>query len=216
MKFVLECDGFHPNVEVNYLQAVKELVNEFPNILINLFTIPCYKGTPLYESRDWCKDVRTLIRSNNIRIAVHGTYSTKEEYKYYDYKTAVDKLKLGESILHAAGIDFVKVFKGCDWGLCEQSVDALCDLGYTHIYSHQSHSALNEYIKSKGIQTPIYNLDLTDVYGTFETLPISSTFIVHGHTSTDHKTWTDETIIRIKEFIKAYNPIFLGVDEYYE
>jgi hypothetical protein len=214
MQIILEYDDFHPNPEVDCLQTVKELVNEFPNILINLFTIPCYKGTPLYESKDWCRDVRTLIESNSIRLAIHGTYHTQEEYKYYDYKTAVDKIKLSENIMSAAKLDFVKVFRGPHWGLCLESATALCDLGYTHIYSHNSYSALNDQIKDR-VLVPIYNWNLAHEYPNFETPPSNKIIITHGHTHDVCGNGINESYGRLRTFLMENNNLqFLGVNEW--
>lgn len=215
MRCCLEYDDFHPNPEVDCLGVVKELVNEFPSILINLFTIPCYKNAPLFENRSWCEDVRALIESNNICIAMHGTYHTQEEYKHYNYSTAVDKIKLGENILQAAGIDFVKVFRGPNWGMAEPSVDALCDLGYTHIYSHQSYADLNEYAINKGANICIYNWNLKDEYGKFErALSEGDPVIIHGHTHNVCSNGIAETYNKLSNFIKQYNPTFIKVNDY--
>ncbi len=81
-KIILEYDDFHPDSEVNCLGVVRELVHDFPNILINMFTVPCYKNQPLFENEEWCKEVRNLIKSNNLRLAIHGTYHTQELVSY--------------------------------------------------------------------------------------------------------------------------------------
>ena len=214
MRCILEYDDFHFNPEVNCLGIVQELVYEFPSILVNLFSIPCYKTSPVFTDTHWCNQVRSLIKSNNARIAMHGTYHTQEEYKHYDYQTAVDKLKLGENIFHAAKLDFVKVFRGPHWGLCLESANALCDLGYTHIYSHQSYADLNAQISSRAI-VPIYHWNLKDEFGTFEKQPTENSIIIaHGHTHNVCGNGIDETSQRLRDFINKYNPKFLGVDEY--
>lgn len=213
MQCILEYDDFHFNPEVDCLGVVKDLVGEFPNILINMFTVPCYQGVPIYENEYWCGQVRALIKSNNLRLAIHGTYHTQEEYKHYNYKTAVDKIKLSENIMSAAKLDFVKVFRGPNWGLCLESATALCDLGYTHIYSHNSYSALNDQIKDR-VLVPIYNWNLAHEYPNFETVPSSKSTIIHGHTHSVCGNGINESYDKLRNFIMGNDIRFLGVDEW--
>jgi len=73
MKYIiLEFDDFNPHPEVDCICLAEELVEKYPTIHLNMFTVGCYQGTLLFDHPDWCQRVKRLIDSGNMSLAIHG------------------------------------------------------------------------------------------------------------------------------------------------
>lgn len=201
---VLEFDDFHWRSPENCIHEVDELIKEFPDIKISLFTTPLLNNLPLYENKDWINQVRSYIKSNNLRLAVHGLYHTQEEFKFLDKSQATQSLLLAQSIFVQSDLPFTKVFRGPHWGINEQSIQALNDLGYTHFYNHENYRHLDGVFNNKVIY---YNWNLKDE------APVETLLVAHGHTHNVCQNGINETMHRIKKFIREQKPKFLFVDE---
>jgi len=217
LKVILEFDDLHHNPDVDCLPVAEELIKTFPNLIINFFVPPCYNNVPLYANKTWCDKLRSLISAGNVCLGVHGTYHSSEEYKYYNYTQSVDKIKLSENIFRAAKLPFVRVFRAPQWTINQHNMDALCDLGYTHIYSHTNFKKLNEVYKDK-ITVVYYNWNLKDTYGVLENPLQSDTLVSHGHTSQIPSLSCGNSIYdqfdKICNFVEGNTLTFLRIDEY--
>lgn len=182
-RIIFEFDDLNPHPEVNCLPTIEKLIARYPNIVLNFFTIPIYKGVSLASDPIWCNRIRQLIELGNVNLAVHSTYHTTEEFKFLDYNTAIDKLVLSQSVFDEANLSFTKVFKGSHWGICSKSIEAMINLDYTHLYSHVSYKELNDKYKDK-IKIVYYNYNLKDTWPYLENKLLDKNVIVcHGHTS---------------------------------
>lgn len=182
MKIILEFDDLNPNPQVDCLAVARELIEKYPNIVLNFFTVPVYEGIWLHYDIKWVEEVRKLIDSGNINLGVHGTYHSFLEYKNKTYVDA--KLSLIESLhnFDRANLKVSKVFRGPYWAINEDCVKALIDLGYTHLYSHKEYTTLNEKYADK-IKTVYYNWNLKDEWPKLENPLDSDIVVAHGHTS---------------------------------
>lgn len=201
---VLEFDDFHWRSPENCICEVDQLIKKFPNIKISLFTTPLLNNFPLYENNDWINKVRSYIRSNNLRLAVHGLYHTHEEFKFLEKEQAVQSLLVAESIFSRSGLPFTKVFRGPHWGINEQSIQALNDLQYTHFYNHENYKYLENKFNGKVIY---YNWNLKD------DAPEDNILIAHGHTHNVCDNGITQVLPRIIKFIENNDLQFKFVDE---
>ncbi len=208
---IIESDDFHPDPSVDCLYIAQRLIQKYPKIVLNFFTPACYNQVPLYTNKDWCDEVRLLIDSGNIRLGVHSLYHTQEEFKYYNYRTAVDKIKLAEDIFRVAKLPFLKVFRGSHWGICEDSIKALIDLGYTHLYSHINYKELNDKYSDK-IKIIYYNFNLADTWPNMENPTESDICVMHSHTHAVCNNGIGESYNKLCEIIDNNNFTYLSID----
>lgn len=212
-KLILEFDDFHPNPEVNCLSEVKKLVADFPTVKLNMFTVAKYNGKPLSLYTEWCDEVRGLIESGNLILAIHGLTHRALEFKHLTKHQAKSDILEAESILKDANLPFVKVFRGPYWGINGASIEALVELEYTHLYSHRDYLDLtNQYADQ--IKVVIYNWNLKDSFGIFENETESDIIVGHGHT---HSPCCGNGIQEANRNLRAglsKNLETLGVDEY--
>jgi hypothetical protein len=217
MKLILEFDDFNPNPQVDCLAVARELIEKYPDIILNFFTVPVYEGIWLHYDTKWIKEVKKFIDSGNINLGVHGTHHSFLEYKNKTYIDA--KLSLMESLhnFDRANLKVLKVFRAPYWGICEDSVRALIDMGYTHLYSHKEYTALNGKYADK-IKIVYYNWNLKDEWPKLENPLDSDIVVAHGHTSKHAQLscgngiW--ECYNKICDFIDSQENIeFLRIDE---
>lgn len=219
-KIILEFDDLHPNSEVDCLEITEILCEKYSNLLLNFFVPPNYKSEPLslYTNRDWCNRLRTLIDNGRVCLGVHG-YTHDIEFGNISYVNAVSRIRASESILNGAGLSFVKVFRGPYWLICGPTIDALIDLGYTHLYSHQSYDQLNDLYRDK-IKIVIYNWNLKDDWPKTENPIVTEPpgiCVAHGHTSRHahlncgNGLWDIHP--KISKLIEEFNPEFLRLDQ---
>jgi hypothetical protein len=218
MKLILEFDDFNPNPQVDCLAVARELIEKYPDIILNFFTVPVYEGICLHYDTRWIEEVKKFIDSGNIVLGVHGTFHTFREYALYDYPRSAIYLKHSHDKFNEAGLPFVKCFRGPYWGICEDSVQALIDMGYTHLYSHKEYTALNEKYADK-IKIVYYNWNLKDAWLKLENPLDSDIVVAHGHTSKHthlscgNGIW--ECYNKICDFIDSQENIeFLRIDQY--
>jgi predicted deacetylase len=218
MKLILEFDDFNPNPQVDCLAVARELIEKYPDIILNFFTVPVYEGIWLHYDTKWIEKVKKFIDSGNINLGVHGTHHNFLEYKNKTYIDA--KLSLMESLhnFDRANLKVSKVFRGPYWGINEDCVKALIDLGYTHLYSHKEYTALNEKYADK-IKIVYYNWNLKDEWPKLENPLDSNIVVAHGHTSKHahlscgNGIW--ECYNKICDFIDSQENIeFLRIDQY--
>jgi len=181
MKLILEFDDLNPHPEVNCILVIDQLIQRYPNIILNFFTIPNYLGTsPLYNDKEWCKKIRKYIDSGNINLCVHGCYHTQEEFKHLNYVDAHKCLLYGLNVFKYSGLPVARVFRGPHWGINHETFMALRALNFTHVYSHISYAALNQSWEDE-IKVVYYNWNLKDNFGIFENPP-NDVIVAHGHT----------------------------------
>lgn len=204
MNLCLEFDDLHFDSEVDCLPEIEKLVTRFPNIKLSFFTIPCYKNTPIYESKHWCESIAEFIDKGNVELCVHGFYHSFLEFKDIDYRTALTKLETAHSIFYIANLKFSKIFRGPHWGINENTYKALEELDYSKVFTHQDYSDLIDKFKIRSI---IYNQNLAD-----EIKPKQIT-IAHGHTHNVCGNGISESFNRIVSFIDQQNPDFVFCSE---
>ena len=126
LKLILEYDDFCDQSPENCLNFIEKCVEEIPKIKFNLFTVPKTRG---FEIKDpsWISRVKNLISNKNISICVHGLFHTTEEFKFLSKKEAIFRLKTAMNIFEKNNIDFLKVFRGPQWGINEYTFEALID-----------------------------------------------------------------------------------------
>jgi len=183
MKIILEFDDFHHHKDVNCIDEVHKLISLHDDIIINLFTIPLYRGIPIGEDLGWCRDVSSLIECGKVCIAVHGTFHSQEEFRNTNYNQSCLLLEKSKQEFEKAGINFTKVFRGPHWGICEDAVNALIENGYTHLYNHTKYLDLENKMGNKKISFVYYNWNIKDDFGTFENEVKNNIIVAHGHTS---------------------------------
>ena len=206
LKLILEYDDFCDQSPENCLNFIEKCVEEIPKIKFNLFTVPKTRG---FEIKDpsWISRVKNLISNKNISICVHGLFHTTEEFKFLSKKEAIFRLKTAMNIFEKNNIDFLKVFRGPQWGINEYTFEALIDLNFTHIYSHENYLELNNKFKDN-IKIIYYNWNLKD---NFELK--NEIIIAHGHTHNVCDNGIEETFDKIKNINKKYNINFLKANK---
>ena len=183
MKLLIDFDDFHPDDEVDCLPVLKNIFDQRPEVKINFFIPPNYNGHPLYKNQLWCDIVKSYIAKNMIAVGVHGHTHSPVEFAHKNYQEAVSSIRAAEAMFDASGIPFQKVFKGPQWAANASTIEALIDLGYTHLYSHVNHRALNDNYADK-IKIVYYNFNFKDEWPTLENPLINPNICVaHGHTS---------------------------------
>lgn len=217
MKIILEFDDFHHDKSVNCIDSIYALTERYPNVIINLFTIPCYNSSPLYESVNWCSEVASLIRSKNLCIGVHGLFHTQEEFANKTFQDAHESLVRAHEILEKSNIEYTKVFRGPHWGICQSTIAALIDHEYRYIYSHKKHSNLTN-IYSDKINFVYYNWNLKDNFGTFENSLSNNICVAHGHTrdvcGNGIRESMDRIIYGLDKLMESDDFEFLRIDQY--
>lgn len=218
MRIILEFDDLNPDHDVDCLPVIQKLADQFPKIVLNFFTVPVYNSTQLPDYVGWCKKIRSYIESGNVVLGTHGTYHKFKEYGLYDYNQSIENLTHSHKIFTEAKLPFVKCFRGPYWALCENSVRALIDMGYTHLYSHKEYTALNEKYSDQ-IKIVYYNWNLKDSWPKLENPLESDIIVAHGHTSKyphlscGNGIW--ECYNKICDFIDSQDNIeFLRIDQY--
>ena len=155
---VLEYDDIHPLHPENCLKEIDEFVRLFPNIKLSFFCPPLLRGVPLYKDKDWCGSIRKHIESGNVCLARHGLTHEQEEFKNLDLNEAEFRLKVGDAAHDVARLPYVKVFRGPHWGINMESITALINQGYTHLYNHQDYKELGDKYKNEiNVRMIIYN-----------------------------------------------------------
>jgi len=217
MNLILEFDDFNPHPEVDCLAEIKAFVRVFPEIKLTMFTPALYKDTPLYSNPTWCDEVRKLIKSDNLRLAVHGCYHTNEEFKNIDYQDAIRTIVRAESIFRVAALPFIRCFRGPHWGINQSTYNALKWLDYTHVYTHEDYKELAD--ANQDVTNVIYDWNLSglyipprkkDVFGFSDGFQV---IVGHGHTHNVCGNGIQESSARIDDFIRTYTPKFNFADE---
>lgn len=216
MKLILEFDDLHFDKDVDCISMIDELVREYPKILLNFFVPAMYGDRPIFLDKEWCERIAGHIKNNNVRVGIHGAFHTTEEFKC-SYEAAISKLKLAETTLGGAGIPYLKCFRGPHWGINEESVQALIDCGYTHLYSHLSYEKLHRQFEDR-IKIVIYNWNLKTEFKASNMEHYHHKYIVgHGHTSPHAQLNCGNSIFdvvpNIRKVLNEYSVRFLQLDE---
>jgi predicted deacetylase len=204
---ILEYDDFHWKYPENCLKTIKKFIEIIPNIKISLFTTPKHSGYKLSSNKEWCEEVKNLINDKNITLGVHGLFHSIEEFKHLSREEAVNKIIDAENEFKECNLPFVKVFRGPHWGINQNTYDALIELNYTHVYTHEDYKSLAE--KNTNIKNVIYNWNLKDA-------PQSNNLFLigHGHTHNVCQNGIEETFERVAMFIKENDVEFKFINEY--
>jgi hypothetical protein len=203
-ELVLEFDDFHWLAPENCLAVIKRFTEAVPSIKLTMFTVPFLRGNALFANPEWCREVAELCGNGNLEIARHGCSHAPLEYEHCNYDYAIKSLLLGNNILETSGIPYVRVFRGPYWGLNSDTVRALNELGYTHLFNHRDHSAVGKAFNGKVV---FYNWNLGQPAPAFRFL------VGHGHTHDVCGNGIEQTFDRIMNVISERNPTFLFSSE---
>lgn len=212
MRTCLDFDDLHPNPEVDCLEIAEDLLQKYPSLILNFFVPANYEGVPLSSNREWCWRLRTLVDAGRICLGVHGHLHSPEEFKHKSYQDAVSSIIASESILNSVGLSYAKVFRGPHWGICGPTIDALIDLGYTHLYSHQSYDQLNDLYRDK-IKIVIYNFNLAHEWPNMENKMTSDICVMHGHTHNVCGNGIQESYNKLCNILDNTDLNFLRLDQ---
>ena len=204
IKLVLEYDDFHWDKPENCLDIIERFVSVVPNIKLTMFTVPNLRGNLLFQNPEWCKRVAELCNQGVLEISRHGWTHAPLEYEHCNFDYAMNSLLLGDKVLDSAGIPYARVFRGPYWGLNHETVRALNELGYTHLYNHIDHSSIGHDFRNKVV---FYNWNLGLEPPEFKLL------IGHGHTHNVCGNGIEETFERVINFIDINSPEFLFSSE---
>lgn len=196
-KIILEYDDFHWKFPENCLDFLELIINKYPVLKISLFTTPIHSFLPLSQNNEWCKRVKKLIESNNIKLAVHGTYHNQEEFKNVSEEKAIDLLLKSEEEFKKSDLPFLKIFRGPHWGINQNTYNALKKLKYTHVYTHENYNNLTN--ENKDIKNIIYNWNLKDE---FSINSQSDIIIAHGHTFDTCSNGLEKTFDKIEKLMQ--------------
>lgn len=199
-KLLLDFDDLHPRKPENCLDSIKYLVDKIPEIKLLFFTIPKLEGIPLYLYPEWCREIRRFIDAGNVQLAVHGLCHSTLEFQNINYTDAFNKIQEAENIFTRSNLPFVKIFKGPHWGLNSNAVEALKNLNYKAIFSHQDF----KHLEVGGIEFKYYNWNLKDPFPEHLHYP-DSIILGHGHTHSVCDNGILETRDKIRDSIDYYN-----------
>lgn len=217
MRIILEFDDFHPDQSVNCLDYAEYLIQRYPRIVINFFTIPKYIGHELYKSKYWCSSVAEHIKNKNICLGVHGLLHTQEEFAQKTYQSAYAALQAADNIFKTSELEYTKVFKGPHWGICGPAMEALTYCKYKYIYSHVKHKNITDRYLDQ-IKVVHYNWNLKDTFGVYEHSLSGDICVAHGHTGNVCGNGIGESMSRIVSGIDQLMTTddfqFLRIDQY--
>jgi predicted deacetylase len=200
MKLILEFDDFHWDHPENCIVTINKLINYSPSVKISLFTVPNLREKPIYLNKNWCSEVSELISNGNLELCRHGFDHSFLEFKEIDYKSAYEKLVIGDYYFQKADLNCKKVFRAPYWGMSEFAVNALNDLDYTHLYNHEEYSHLDKSFNGEIVR---YTWNLADSYINNNT----NIVIAHGHTHNVCGNGIEECFNKICEFISNFSNI---------
>ena len=202
---VLEYDDLTFLDPENCLLQIEELVRRHPDIKLSFFTVPMMRGAPLSHNMEWCNSIRQHIYNENVCLGVHGLMHSQEEFKHLSYTEAALRLRFAEAVFETADLPFERVFRGPHWGLNQESLNAISDAEYTHLYNHEDYRSLN----AESMKVVYYNWNLKDNTPDGE----EETIIAHGHTHNVCKNGIEETLDKVSKFIDDYRPEFKFINE---
>ena len=204
MNIVLDFDDFHPKSPENCIDDIDKLVDACNDIKITLFTTPRHSGISMSNDVRWCDRVREHIANGNVRLGIHGYEHSMEEFKHISMNDTYIKLYLAMDFFDIANLPYVKIFKGPNWGISQNTITALKEAGFTHLYNHDDYKHLD----TTGLKTVYYNWNLKD--NAPEDL---DTYVAHGHTWNVCGNGIQEVSYKILSFIDKFNPTFKFGDE---
>jgi len=205
MKVVFEFDDLHWKSPENCLFSIERLVSDIPNIKLSFFCTPLHSNLPLSWNPEWCDKIRSLIHSNNISLYVHGLTHCSCEFLNLSAEGAKERLSISHRAFNEANLPFHKVFRAPYWNINAETYDALEELQYSHIYSHEDYKNLSY---DRNIKTVFYNWNLKD-----ESCEENDLVIAHGHTHDTCSNGIEEVRNRITNFCKEKNPEFIFAHE---
>jgi len=174
---ILDFDDFHWQHPQNCLETIDLLLTYVPNIKLSFFVAPNWEDRPLYKNPIWCDKVRRLIKNNNVVLGIHGLCHSQLEFSNKTKSEALLAIGEAEKEFQKADLPFVKVFKGPHWGLNSDTVDALIEKEYSHIYSHEDF----KHLEKPGIKFVYYDINLKDKIDKDYLSNTELDVIAHGH-----------------------------------
>ena len=213
-KLIFDFDDFHCTSPENCLKEIKELVSICPTIKILLFTSTRMKNIPIWSDGLWCTEVKSLIDSGNITLAVHGLMHTTLEFANITKQEALERLVTAENDFNRAGLPFSKIFKGPHWGINVETVEVLKSLGYNTIFDHwNTPKNVIEKIAEYGIQRIVYNIGFESELTKIEELINinDGPWYLHGHTHNVCGNGIQESMAKIKSIVSKDSVEFISI-----
>ncbi len=133
--FSLGIDDFSPAIDFQRgMVWLMRLLKVYPDLKINLYIIPFFKGKKIDESPDWVEFAKDLPKEN-FDLCLHGfTHQASnerwDEFAEISFDEATEKLEMAEKIMENAGLEYSKVFKAPCWKLGEEARKAVLAKGY--------------------------------------------------------------------------------------
>lgn len=201
---VLEYDDLHWLNPENCISDIERFVSFIPNIKLSFFTPILLRHSPLWGDEAWLNKIKGFIESKNVELAVHGLFHTQEEFKSLSKSVAIHRLKIAFEFSKKYNVPIAKVFRGPHWGLNSDAVQALNELGFTHLYNHTDYKHLESDFNGKVIY---YNWNLKDP------APPDDLLIAHGHTHDVCQNGIHQTFDKVMDFINSNEVEFKFVSE---
>lgn len=203
---ILEFDDFHHLKPENCLETLTALIVAIPHIKISMFTVPLLRNASVGSNSIWCNRVKEFIDNGNLSLCLHGLTHDHLEFENLSRKEANTRIKRGLDLFDKAGLPCEKVFRGPNWGLNPQTVNALLDNNFTHLYNHKDH------MWASALEMPMkviyYNWNLK------RNAPVTDGQIVaHGHTHNVCKNGIDQVLHKIKAYEKQFSPKYFFCHE---
>lgn len=191
--FTLTLDDYSPRKGTNNLYWADKLIENYPNIKINLFVSAAYcrlGEEPQYLSKhsDWVTQANNL--PENYRICMHGmfhrrtepghTKSNNDEFQFLDSLAAKEKVEKMVNEFEASGINYSRTFRAPGWKISKEAVIALQKYARITCFagSEEYWKKVKDVLKAKWIN---YNWDMTGPCAVKENI------VAIGHTS----NWTN-------------------------
>lgn len=194
-KVLIDLDDYHWLAPENCLTFLESIIQIIPNCKLLLFTIPNLRDCPITQNNEWISRTISLIEKGNLRIELHGYTHEHLEFDRLNKTDTEKRIKDALAIFDDAGFPIPVAFKGPNWGICQNTIDVLSDMGFQYIYDHPKNKGLFDYKEL----TPIYyNWSIGDK---LNPKPVT---IGHGHTHNVCGNGIRETLPSALESIHQY------------
>lgn len=210
IKLIVELDDFHSHPEVDCLDFAAQKVLEWPSLILNFFSPALYNYWQI--DSEWARKVKGLVDDGNFTLNYHGCFHTQEEFKDKNKDQAIYAIQQATKEFDRVDLPVLNVFRGPHWGINSEVMDALGEIGITHLYIHPDQKQLFE-SKTRSSKAVYYNWNLADEFN--EELLNQDLIVAHFHTHNVCNNGIEEAWPRFVKFLlKYYEKIeFLRTDE---